>query len=138
MHTLKQPPKKGVQSPSPSPSILVAEDNLLNQKLMSILFSKLNVQIDLVSNGQEAVEAASLKSYDLILMDIQMPVMDGIEACCQIKDNLKEAAPVIIALTANAMNGDRERYIQCGLDHYLSKPVSFEDIKMAVAQYTTI
>ncbi len=105
---------------------------------MSILFSKLNIQIDLVSNGKEAVEAAEHANYDLILMDIQMPVMDGIEACCLIKESLKEKAPVIVALTANVMNGDREKFIRCGLDHYLPKPVSFEDIKMTISQYTTI
>ena len=105
---------------------------------MSLLFSKLKIQVDVVSNGQEALDAATVNNYDMILMDIQMPVMDGVEASCKIKERLKEAAPVIIALTANVMNGDREKYIQCGLDHYLPKPVSFEDIKMTVAQFTTV
>ncbi len=104
---------------------------------MSLLFAKLQIKVDVVSNGKEAVNAAVSNNYDMILMDIQMPVMDGVEASCKIKERLKGEAPVIVALTANAMNGDREKYIQCGLDHYLPKPVSFEDIKMTLAQFTT-
>lgn len=111
---------------------------MVNQKLISLLFSKLDIQVDVVANGREAVEAALTNCYDMILMDIQMPVMDGIEACNEIKNKLKDQAPVIVALTANTMNGDREKYIGKGMDHYLAKPVSFDDIKLTIAQFTTV
>lgn len=137
MHTLKHPPKKGVQLPGLNPKILIAEDNLVNQKLMSLLFSKLQIQVDLVSNGKDAVSAALNSNYDLILMDIQMPLMDGTEACRSIKNNLEGEAPAIVALTANCMSGDREKYLENGFDHYLPKPVSFEDIKFTLAQFTS-
>ncbi len=137
-HTITNPPKNAIEAKFSSPKILIAEDNVVNQKLISLLFSKLDIQVDVVANGREAVEAALTNCYDMILMDIQMPVMDGIEACNEIKNKLKDQAPVIVALTANTMNGDREKYIGKGMDHYLAKPVSFDDIKLTIAQFTTV
>lgn len=104
---------------------------------MSLLFTKLKIHVDIVSNGQEAVDAAISNNYDMILMDIQMPVMDGVEASFKIKERLKDSSPVIVALTANVMIGDREKYLKCGMDQYLPKPVSFDDITRVVAEYTT-
>lgn len=135
MSTLKEELETGQKESGKQPRILIAEDNLVNQKLMSLIFSKLNLVPDLVSNGSEAVEAVVNNEYDIVLMDIQMPQMDGIQACARIKEVLGEEAPVIVALTANAMRGDREKFMDCGMDHYLSKPVSFEDIKLTLQQY---
>ena len=115
----------------------MAEDNLVNQKLASLLFKKLNYSIDIVSNGREAVEAAVNGSYDLVFMDIQMPHLDGVEASQEIKLKMGDNAPKIVALTANAMQGDKERYIQAGMDHYIAKPISIHDLSNFIDQYVT-
>lgn len=116
-------------------AILMAEDNLVNQKLSQLLFKKLDVQVDMVSNGEQAVEAVKSGSYELVFMDIQMPVMDGMEATSQIRKDLGDEAPTIIALTANAMEGDRERFLEAGMDDYIAKPISLDTLKSFVAKY---
>lgn len=115
--------------------ILMAEDNLVNQKLAKLLFRKLNHNVDIVSNGREAVEAVVHGSYDLVFMDIQMPQLDGVGASQEIKQLMGEDAPVIIALTANAMQGDKEKYLQAGMDHYIAKPISMHDLSSYIGQY---
>lgn len=136
MQTLRKTPPISRKPGRGAPSILVAEDNHVNQKLMALLFKKLNLEIDIVSNGEEAVAAALSKSYDLIMMDIQMPLMDGLEACTQIKNVLGNKAPAIVALTANALSGARESYLESGMDHYLSKPLKIDDIKQTILEFT--
>ncbi|RMI05057.1 MAG: response regulator, partial [Calditrichaeota bacterium] len=115
-------------SPTPAPGefrVLVAEDNSVNQKLMQRLLEKRGLQVDMVATGVEAVEAMKQKEYDLVLMDVQMPEMDGLEATRRIRE--MEAVTgkhtPIIALTAYAMKGDREKCLAAGMDGYLSKPI---------------
>jgi CheY-like chemotaxis protein len=81
---------------------------------------------DVVFTGHEALQAMLRQTYDVVLMDIQMPEMDGIEATTKIREHLAENRPWIIALTANALQGDRERYLGVGMDDYISKPIRFE------------
>ncbi len=113
--------------------ILLAEDNRINQKVTLRILEKLGYRADVVANGQEAVEAVTHQPYDVILMDVQMPEMDGVEATRHIRHTLPPARqPRIIALTANALAGDRERYLQAGMDDYLSKPLRNEDLVEAL------
>ena len=115
--------------------ILMAEDNLVNQKLANLLFRKLDHNVDIVSDGREAVEAVVNGAYDLVFMDIQMPQLDGVGASQEIKRLMGDDAPVIIALTANAMQGDKEKYLQAGMDHYIAKPISMQDLSSYIEQY---
>ncbi len=117
--------------------ILLAEDNNINQMVATRMIERLGYKIDIASNGKEAVEAASNTDYDIIFMDILMPEMDGIEACNIIKNQLKrDKKPVIVAMTANAMAGDEEKYIRAGMDDYLSKPVNLEDLKRIIDKWS--
>lgn len=108
--------------------ILVAEDNVINQKLVRNLFELLGYKPSIVANGIEVLNAIKAKKYDLIFMDIQMPEMDGIQATTIIVEHIKENRPVIIAMTANAMQGDREKCMEAGMDDYLTKPIRVEDL----------
>ncbi|MCP5053095.1 MAG: response regulator [bacterium] len=107
-------------------NILVAEDNLVNQKLIHRILEKKDFLVELANNGKETVAKLLEKKYDLVLMDIQMPEMDGIEATKLIRKHEKEngtPAIPIIALTAHAMKGDRERFLDAGMNGYVSKPI---------------
>ncbi|MEZ4593801.1 MAG: ATP-binding protein [Chloroflexota bacterium] len=107
--------------------ILLAEDNLINQKVGLRILARLGYQADLASNGLEVLSALHRQRYDLVLMDVQMPEMDGVMATQQIRQQFPKAEqPIIVALTANALDGDRERFLQVGMDDYLSKPVRIE------------
>ncbi len=107
-------------------SILLAEDNPVNQKLAVTILHRRGYHVTVVNNGQEALDTLQAAHFDLVLMDMQMPVMDGLEACQHIRA-MQAAGQLpalpIIALTANAMSGDRERYLQAGMDGYISKPI---------------
>jgi signal transduction histidine kinase/ActR/RegA family two-component response regulator/HPt (histidine-containing phosphotransfer) domain-containing protein len=104
---------------------LIVDDNEINRKLVKILVERLGGEADLAENGVQAVDACNKRSYDFILMDDHMPVMDGVEASIRIRESEKgKRRSLIIALTANAMKGDRERYIAAGMDEYLSKPLN--------------
>ena len=103
--------------------ILLAEDNHINQKVGLALLSRLGYRADVAGNGLEAVESAQRQPYDLILMDIQMPEMGGVEATREIRKKLGDKCPTIVALTANAFQGAREEYLAQGFDDYLSKPI---------------
>jgi signal transduction histidine kinase/DNA-binding response OmpR family regulator len=109
--------------------VLVAEDNKVNQKVGLLMLAKLGYQADLAANGREALEAATKKPYDLILMDVQMPEMDGIEAARRIREQCGKECPFIAALTADALQGDRERLLALSFDEYLSKPLSAEALQ---------
>ena len=103
--------------------ILVAEDNLVNQKVTCRLLDQLGYRADVAANGQEALDALDRQPYDVVLMDVQMPEMDGLEATEHIQDAYDEGAPHIIAMTAAAMEGDRARCLDAGMDDYVTKPV---------------
>lgn len=106
--------------------VLLVEDNPVNQKVASKMLQKLDIEFDLAVNGLEAVQAWKNNHYHLILMDCQMPEMDGFEATAQIRSMDPSERTIIIALTANALEGDRERCIALGMNDYLSKPLRFE------------
>ncbi|HTF21561.1 MAG TPA: response regulator [Chryseolinea sp.] len=105
--------------------ILIVEDNLVNQKLTRRVLEKLGYAPEIAGNGREAMEAIEQRIYDLILMDVQMPEMDGFEATRKIRQELF-VQPIIVAMTANAMQGDREDCLNAGMDDYISKPVKLE------------
>ncbi|GGA88996.1 response regulator [Puia dinghuensis] len=109
-------------------NILVAEDNLINQQVIQYILQKLGYAPVIVENGKQAVDAALTTGYDIILMDLQMPEMDGIEATREIRQSRLLDQPVIIALTANAMEGDEEECIQSGMNDYIGKPVKLEEL----------
>ena len=109
--------------------ILLAEDNLINQQVALQLLEHLGYRVDAVANGLEVIEALERQSYDVVLMDVQMPEMDGLEAARRIRRTFAEdRQPYIVALTANAMREDRERCLAAGMDAYLSKPMRVPDL----------
>jgi signal transduction histidine kinase/CheY-like chemotaxis protein len=116
--------------------ILVAEDNPVNQQLARAMLKRFGYQADVAGNGQEAVDGVMAVSYDLVLMDCQMPVMDGFEATRIIREREGDARHTrIIAVTANAMEGDRERCLAAGMDDYLPKPFRAADLKRVLARW---
>ncbi len=112
-------------APAPNARLLLVEDNLVNQKVVLAILRKKGFQIEVANDGREAINKleAPAANYDLILMDVQMPVLDGLEATRMLRRNPRWEAIPIIAMTAHAMNGDRERCLQAGMDAYISKPV---------------
>jgi CheY-like chemotaxis protein len=116
--------------------VLLAEDNLVNQRVAIAVLKKLGLAPDLAVNGLEACAAAESRSYDLILMDCQMPEMDGFQATRRIREQEGGARRVpILAMTANAMAGDRERCLEAGMDDYLAKPIAILDLKEALLRW---
>ena len=109
--------------------ILVAEDNTVNQKVVQQLLAHLGYRADLVASGIEALDALERQCYDVVLMDVQMPEMDGLEATRRLRSRYGKDGPRVIAMTANAMPGDREKCLAAGVDAYVSKPVELNDIR---------
>ena len=116
--------------------VLLAEDNPVNQKVASRLLERRGHSVVIVATGTEAVEAAARETFDLILMDVQMPVMDGLEAAAEIRawEACNGSHVPIIAMTAHAMSGDRERCLQAGMDDYLAKPLRSEKLFRKIAE----
>ena len=109
--------------------ILLAEDNAVNQKLAVLTLKKMGYDADIAANGLEVIEALERQEYDLIFMDIQMPEMDGMEATKAVHENYGAKRPTIIAMTANAMEGDREKFLAVGMDDYVTKPINLKIIQ---------
>jgi signal transduction histidine kinase/CheY-like chemotaxis protein len=114
--------------------ILLAEDNSVNQKVGTMMLARVGYRADLAGNGLQVLEAVDKAPYDLILMDVQMPEMDGIEATRRLREKLGDRCPFISALTAEALEGDRERFLGLGFDGYLSKPLSPEKLQTVLQE----
>jgi CheY-like chemotaxis protein len=123
-------PRPKGDGPASSVRLLLAEDNVVNQKVALHLLAALGFRADLAANGIEVLEALRRQHYDVVLMDVQMPEMDGLEAtrhiCADQPDRTKR--PWIIAITANAIQGDREMCLEAGMDDYISKPIRKEEL----------
>ncbi len=132
-HTVAEASKRGIR-------ILLAEDNIMNQKVAQSILGKIGYKADVVANGLEAVRALEMINYDVVLMDCQMPEMDGFQATAVIRDSeskvLNHKVP-IIAMTANAMKGDREICIEAGMDDYLTKPVKRDELSAVLEKWST-
>ncbi len=113
--------------------ILLAEDNAVNQKLALRLLDQMGYRADVASNGLEAVESVQRQSYDLVLMDVQMPEMDGLDATRAIRKIQSLRQPRVVAMTANAMQGDREMCMAAGMDDYVSKPIRVQELVEALS-----
>ena len=127
-----------VRDPGSSLRVLLAEDNPVNQRLATRLLEKRGHRVVVASNGRQALEALESASFDLVLMDVQMPEMDGFEATAAIREKEKANGlhlPVI-ALTAHAMKGDRERCLAAGMDGYLAKPIRQQELDDLLQSYT--
>ncbi len=138
---VKPLPRRVPQDRPLSGHLLVAEDNRINQIYITEVLKSIGCTCDLAANGDEAVEAARKHGYDLILMDCQMPDMDGFTATREIRrreqaENRPQRLP-IIALTANALSGDRERCLEAGMDDYLSKPIERATLHTLLEKYLT-
>ncbi len=115
-------------------NILIAEDNDINRILIKKIFSKTGLDFDIATNGQEALKAFENKYYDLVFMDIEMPLMDGFEVTRNLREKYKDkpVQPYIVALTANSLSGEKKRCIEMGMNDYLSKPFSVEDVQSMI------
>jgi PAS domain S-box-containing protein len=134
-------PQKNIVAPNTQPvdrlpvRLLLAEDNLVNQKVAVRLLEKLGYRADVVANGLEAISALKRQTYDIVLMDVHMPELDGIATTQQICQTMTDP-PVIIAMTANAMQGDREECLAAGMKDYVSKPVKMEELAKVLERWS--
>jgi signal transduction histidine kinase/CheY-like chemotaxis protein len=129
-------PQRPLPTTPPKLDVLVAEDNNVNQKVILRLLNALGCKTTLANDGAEAVELADKKRFDLILMDIQMPRMDGETAAKAIRSKHGPGTPPIVALTANAMIGDKDKYLRSGFDGYLAKPLARRDLMNEMIRVT--
>ncbi|MCC7497241.1 MAG: response regulator [Bryobacterales bacterium] len=128
--------KEAASNPAPAGySILVVEDNQVNQRVVTALLHKHGYRTVIANNGQEALEMLAGRQFDLVLMDVQMPLMDGIETTRQIRANLHWQHLPIVAMTAHAMNGDRERCLRAGMNAYVAKPVQQAHLMAVISQH---
>ena len=117
--------------------VLLVEDNNVNQMVATRMLQRIGYNADIASNGIEAVEAVESIAYDLVFMDISMPEMDGLTASSIIRSNKDiKRQPIIIAMTANAMSGDKENYLKVGMDDYISKPVNLDELRKIILKWT--
>lgn len=115
--------------------ILLVEDHPINQKLAYTVLKKLGYETDIAANGLEALKALELKAYDLVFMDMQMPIMDGIEATYHIIKKYSDDSPVIIAMTANVLESDEKRCYEVGMQDFIGKPINFKTIENCLAKW---
>ncbi len=114
--------------------ILLAEDNTINQRLALLILERLGYRADVAANGLEVLEALERQPYDVVLMDVQMPMMDGLEATRQLQQRVPpDQQPYVIAMTANAMQGDREMCLDAGMNDYLTKPIDISELVVALS-----
>lgn len=119
--------------------ILLAEDNIVNQKVALAMLLRMGHEVTIANNGREAFEQVQEEEFDVVLMDIHMPEMDGFEALRNIRDLKSEVSSIpIVALTANAMKGDREKYLVAGMDEYIPKPIDTELLAKTLSKVTGI
>jgi CheY-like chemotaxis protein len=129
------PPEAGNARAPETVRLLVAEDNRVNQVLAKRILAKMGYEPDIVSNGAQALDALQRQAYDVVLMDVQMPEMDGMEATRQIRSgrvDILRPEVRIIAMTANAMTGDRDECLACGMNDYVSKPINTRNLAAAI------
>lgn len=119
-------------------AVLLVEDNEVNQLLAKTLLRKNNMEFAIANNGSEALEVLEHQRFDVVLMDVQMPVMDGYEATRAIRERLKMKELPIIAMTANAMDGDREQCLEAGMNDYITKPINSEQLFKAIHHWTHV
>jgi signal transduction histidine kinase/CheY-like chemotaxis protein len=131
----KLDPEMGARHPL---RVLLAEDNAVNQKLALRLLEQMGYRADVASNGLETVESITRQSYDVILMDVQMPEMDGLEATAVIRKSTELKQPHIIGLTANAMQGDREVCLAAGMNDYIAKPIRVNELVEALGKAKSV
>jgi signal transduction histidine kinase/ActR/RegA family two-component response regulator len=132
---LPRPRIQPAVAPSSVCRVLVAEDNPVNQKVMLGMLQRLAIEPTVVADGRQAVDALAETSFDLVLMDCQMPTMDGFEATREIRKRLTDRRPVIVAVTANAMAGDAADCLAAGMDDYISKPISVRELRRVLAPW---
>ena len=121
-----------------SPEILVVEDNGPSRNLMRLNLERIKQKADYAKNGKEAIDLCSQKTYDIIFMDCQMPVIDGFEAAQKIRQIEQNQKTPIIAITANAMKGDKQKALDAGMDEYLTKPIRLEDIRSTLIKWKKV
>jgi len=119
-------------------TMLLAEDNLVNQKVALKMLKKLGVLADVAANGREVLQALEDREYDVVFMDVQMPEMDGLKATRAIRKRWPQKGPYIVALTAHALKEDRARCLEAGMDDYISKPVSLDQIIGVLKRYSVL
>ncbi len=118
--------------------ILLVEDNILNQRIVTLSLKKFNHEVTIANNGVEAINCFKAKQFDVILMDIMMPIMDGLEATIKIREyenfnNISKRTP-IIAVTANTMDNDKEKCLSYGMDEFMAKPFDIEKLNFIFSE----
>jgi CheY-like chemotaxis protein len=131
----KQAESLSAEASHSSMRILLAEDNVSNQRVTLEMLKKLGYRADAVANGTEAIQALERQPYDLILMDVKMPVLGGIETTRVIRERWPENGPKIIAVIAYALHGDKEKCLAAGIDGYIPKPVQKEDLAEVLEKF---
>ena len=133
----KTPEDPKEEGPKPRLRILLAEDNAINQRVALRILEKGGHTVGLAANGKETLQALEENGFDVVLMDVQMPEMDGLEAAAAVRQKERGGGRhiPIIAMTAHAMTGDRERCLAAGMDDYLSKPIRARELLAMVAKY---
>jgi CheY-like chemotaxis protein len=124
-----------VKNEMQNPRILLAEDNVSSQMVTLAMLKRLGYSADAVANGLEALQALGRQHYDIVLMDVRMPEMDGLEATRIIRQRWPNRGPNIIAITAHALQDDKEKCLEAGMDDYISKPVKVEELARVLERY---